>query len=96
MTGSTAGPRSRGLRGLLLLLGVVSIMALVFAGTAFAVPPSNIGQALLGKCGVTEAQLPQISDGYEDDSWHLCAVVTRAEYAKFVAEAFGSGSPISG
>jgi hypothetical protein len=62
MTGSTAGPRSRGLRGLLLLLGVVSIVTLVFAGTAFAVPPSNIGQALLlVKLSWTSTALPRPS-----------------------------------
>ncbi len=50
----------------------------------------------MDKYGVTEAQLHQISDDYEDGSRHLYAAVTRAEYAKFVAKAFGSGSPISG
>jgi hypothetical protein len=72
-----------------ILAALTVILALSFAGVAFAAPSwSDLPDTVTAKYGITDNQVAAISDGYPGGLWKPFQNITRAQFVKMAVAAF--------
>jgi germination protein M len=74
---------------LALLVPLVLLLGLWFAGTAQAQRWSDLTPSILDDYGITENQVAAISEGFPDNTWRPYQGMTRAQFVKMAVDRFG-------